>query len=312
MVINMEKIRQYLGIQRQNRQLCEEQATDVMTKATSPEGRVTAEKEESLETILNRHPSLTKYVRELSCLAEKFAKKAVEMQWEGKSRIRAETIEIACHREVFDKKGFQELMLERPEIEKIDCIDEDANDYYYEIKISEEYVYRNEASLKKLNKLEIEEMCAKHLLWLLEAGGEQADFSNSLLQDQSLCGKNLMNAIFDGAKLVNVNMHNAELCFSTFTGTGFYDCDLTEAVAEECECRGAGFYNTDLEGTIFTHSNLTNARFIDCSGSGGSLQNCCVENVEFDSLNLKFVDQSNTYKSEAEWQAEYSGRGIEL
>ena len=45
------------------------------------------------------------------------------------------------------------------------------------VTISEPYLRQeDEENLRRLNSEEVEIICAKHILWLHDAGGEQADF----------------------------------------------------------------------------------------------------------------------------------------
>ena len=129
-------------------------------------------------------------------------------------------------------------------------------------------------------------MCAKHVLWLHDAGGEQADFSKCLLKDLDLSGKNLINAVFDGAKFINTNLRKASLCFSLFNETKFQNCNCIDIVAEESEFKNAECVACNFDGGIFTHSDFTGAKFYDCTIKNGSLQNCCLERINIGDMEL--------------------------
>ena len=147
-------------------------------------------------------------------------------------------------------------------------------------------------------------MCAKHVLWLNDIGGERADFTGCLIKDVALQNKNLLSAIFGGAKLVNVNMRNTSLCFSDFKGARFYGCDLSGAIAEECEFSGARLSGTKLDGAIFSHSNFTGVKAYDCSAAGASLNRCCMENADLGNIDRRDLRMNGTSDNEEEWLAQ--------
>lgn len=254
------------------------------------------------DPIFQRYPSLIFYARGMEKQVEQYVAQAIDSQLDGKSRIRSRDIreqDIA-----FDENLFMSMMSERAEIGGIECTES-----YYEITIAEPYV-KTDTPLKELAESEIEVMLANHILWLNDAGGKQADFSNCILRNIDLQKQKLLDANFDGAKLVNVNLQETGLCFSSFKGTRFYHCNLIKAVAEESDFSGAKLYGTELYSAIFTHSNFTGVRLVDCSGTGMSLQNCCVENMDAGNLDLKDVCMNNICGSEKEWLAEAGGPAI--
>ena len=141
-----------------------------------------------------------------------------------------------------------------------------------------------------MNSEEVEIICAKHILWLHDAGGEQADFSNCLIKDMNMSGKNLINSVFDGAKFVNTDLRRASLCFALFNSTRFQNCNLSNVIAEESEFKNAECIACDFDRAIFTHSDFTGAKFYDCTMKNGSLQNCCIDKTEFGDMNLDCID----------------------
>lgn len=243
--------------------------------------------------VSQRYPSLISYARGMEKLVERYAAHAIDSQLDGKSRIRSRDIRVQGI--AFDENLFISMLSERAEIAGIECTES-----CYEITIAEPYV-QADTPLKELEESEIEVMLANHILWLNDAGGKQADFSNCILRNIDLQKQKLLDANFDGAKFVNVNLQDTGLCFSSFKGTRFYHCNLIKAVAEESDFSGAKLYGTELYSAVFTHSNFTGVRLVDCSGTGMSLQNCCVENMDAGNLDLKNVCMNNICGSEKEW-----------
>ena len=252
---------------------------------------------EGVSPMLERHPSILAYAVEMSRLADRYAKQAVDSQLDGIGRIRYNDLNSGAFRDHIDEELLLDMILDHPEIEEIESDMEG-----YDFTIAE--AYRPQEELRELDEDEVEVMCAKHVLWHNDQGGEQADFSNCLIKGVDLRHKNLMNAIFDGARFVDVKLGDASLCFSSFEGTSFYDCDMTKATAEECSFKGAKFIRTDTEWVAFGHSNMTGARFIDCDMQNTILQNCCVDGTDFGNAYRSNMHMEGTSDNEQEWLAD--------
>lgn len=252
---------------------------------------------EGVTPMLEKYPAMRGYVVEMARLAERYAKQAVDCQLDGIGRVRYYDMQSGAFRDHIDEELILDMILDHPEIEEIESDMEG-----YDFTIAE--VYRTHEELRELDEDEVEVICAKHVLWHNGEGGEQADFSNCLLKGVDLKNKNLLNAIFDGARFVEVNLKDASLCFSSFDGASFYDCDLDKATAEECSFKGAKFVRTDMIWTAFGHSNLTGARFIDCGVQNALLQHCCIENTDFGNANQGAMRMDGTSDNEQEWLAD--------
>ena len=253
---------------------------------------------EGVSPMLERHPAILAYAVEMSRLADRYAKQAVDSQLDGIGRIRYYDMNSGAFRDHIDEELLLDMILDHPEIEEIESDFEG-----YDFTIAEGYRPK-EQPLRELDEDEVEVMCAKHVLWHNGEGGEQADFSNCLIRDADLRHKNLMNANFDGARFIGVKFKDASLCFSSFDGASFYDCDLEKATAEECSFKGAKFVRTDLIWTAFGHSNMAGAQFIDCGTQNAIFQNCCIENADFGNASQGSMHMENTSDNEQEWLAD--------
>lgn len=255
-----------------------------------------------------RYPSLNAFKNEMHWLADKYVQKAINGQIDCQYRIDFNEVRFICRNSDFSEQLFMDMLSDREEIDDIEFIDNGCV-----VTVSEPYLRQeDEQHLRELSSEEIEIMCAKHILWLHDAGGEQADFSNCLIKDMNLSGKNLINTVFDGAKIVNTNLSKAELCFALFNGTRFQSCDLSDVIAEESELKNAECIACNFDGGIFTHSDFTGARFYDCTMKNGSLQNCCLDKTDFEDLNLNSVNMNNCSYNEQEWSAEALGENISM
>ncbi len=255
-----------------------------------------------------RYPSLNTFADEMRSLADNYVQKALLGQLECKYRIDFDEVKIVCERSGFNEDLFMDMLSDRDEIQDVEFFDDGCT-----VTISEQYQRPDdEKNLRLLSSEEIEIMCAKHILWLYDMSGEQADFSNCLVKDMNLSGKNLINAIFDGAKFVNTNLSKAEVCFASFNGTKFQNCNCEDITAEECEFKNAECIACSFDLAIFTHSDFTGTEFYDCTMHKGSLQNCCIDKTEFGDMDLNSTDMRNCNYDEKEWLAEVFGENISM
>lgn len=246
------------------------------------------------------YPSLKTFADEMCRTVDKFTKKAVNGQIDCQYGIDLNDIRRQFRHRGFSEELFTAMISDRPEIESAETVDG-----YCTVTISEPYLRQeDERSLRLLSSDEIEVMCAKHVLWLHDAGGEQADFSDCLIKDMNLSGKNLINAVFDGAKFVNTNLSKAELCFALFNGVRFENCDWSYVIAEESEFNNAECVACNFDNAIFTHSDLKDAKFYDCTMKNGGLRYCCIDKTMFGDMNLDSADMRNCSYDEREWMAD--------
>lgn len=257
---------------------------------------------------LDQHPSLNDFIDEMCSLTDKYTRKAVDGPIEGQYRIDFDEVRNLCAPSKFNQDLFMHMLQDRDEINDVEYYDDGCT-----VTISEPYLRQeDEQSLRMLDSEEIEIMCAKHVLWLHDAGGEQADFSNCLIKDMDLSGKNLINAVFDEAKLLNTKLKNAEMCFASCNNTRFYNCVLINVVAKEAEFKNAECIACGFDGSIFTHSDFTGAKFYDCTMKKGSMQNCCLDKTDFGNMEFGNVNTSGCSYDEQEWLAESPGENISM
>lgn len=106
-------------------------------------------KNERLIAVLEQYPSLASYVQELGNHAMDLAKRAVEVQLDGESRIRDEDMENICEHLQFGDSLFMQMLRERPEIEEIDI--SDKCECEYNIKIAKAFISHYATGKKILN-----------------------------------------------------------------------------------------------------------------------------------------------------------------
>lgn len=248
-----------------------------------------------LLAIAFKYPTLDNAVRETALTAETKMQKMLE------SGSKECSINIDEVRNKFRGAGFSEGLLhsalkDRPEIESTDFDGE-----YIRCTVRDEYVRQTDPR-RALTQEEADIMLAKHILWLNDAGGTQADFSNCLVRGLNLAHKNMTNVAIDNARFVNTDLQGAELNFSVVNDTRFENCNLEDVTAEECEFTDTVFSECDMTGGIYTHSDLSGAVLIDCDMEYGSFQNCCTDGTNFCGLDYYAeIDMCGCNSDREEW-----------
>ena len=190
-----------------------------------------------------RYPNLENAVIETAFAADRIVREAIDS---GNKEYSINTNE---ERNRFRGAGFSEELLytaleDRTEIESID-FDGD----YMLCTVKDEYVQQSDGH-RALTQEEADIMIAKHILWLNDAGGKQADFSNCLVQGINLAHKNMMNVVMDNARFADTDLQGAELNFSVINDTRFESCNLEDITAEECEFKNTVFRGAECRAAF--------------------------------------------------------------
>lgn len=250
---------------------------------------------------MEQHPSLDEFNRRMVNLVDRFVEESLKCQLDGQYRIDLDKLQSITDGQTFDNDLFAEMLSERREIRSVEM---DYEGLF--IEIAPEYVIQEDVShLRKLTQQDLEIMCAKHTLWLNDAGGECADFSNCLLDDLNLNRKNLNNAIFDGAKIVNCDLSRAELCFATFRNARIHCCILSDTMAEEAVFKNTAFRSVECERGTFTHSNFSGASFCDCRFSNSNLTMCCLDKTDFGDIPKVSIILDGCSYEESVWKENF-------
>ena len=148
---------------------------------------------------------------------------------------------------------------------------------------------------------EIDIICARHVLWLHDAGGEQADFSGCFLQNAKLCHRNLMNAVLRGARLSGCDLRDCELNFSDCSGAQFEECDMDGIYADETDFSQTVMTHTSIRHTYIAHADFSGARLKSCRLDSTKLQNCCFDGTVFEDTDEEMAYLINPSYDRAEW-----------
>ena len=247
----------------------------------------------------SQYPSLREYGEEMEKLADKCVENALQYQREGSYRILASGISTWFPFRDFSEELFAKMLTERKEIQYVD-VDVEADAFY--ITLMPELTHAvDETQYKKLAQEDVDIMCTKHELWVLDAGGEQADFSGCLLDKLDLSHRNLNSAILSGAKLTDCNMNHCKLCFASCDNMKLVNCRAEHLTAEEASFRDAEFLDCDLTESFFTHSDFTQAQFPGSEMRCGSFQGCCLDSTGLDRIDTENLIMDGTVYDEQLW-----------
>ena len=253
---------------------------------------------------------LAEFVDRMHSLTNQFVADAIDRQVEGEYKVSLAPIRKKVVNDSFSASLFMEMLSERPEIAEVDY---DYENDTVSVALADEHIrFTDESGMRYLTEQDIEVMCAKHILWLNDEGGEQADFSNCVIRGMDLSRRNLNQAIFDGAKISNTQLYSAELCYASCVGTKFYNCYATDLTAEEASFKGAEFIGTELGRSVFTHSNFADARFRNCEVYSCSLDGSCIEGTDFGDTDTSLVRMNRCTYDEDIWNAEQNGSPITM
>lgn len=253
--------------------------------------------------------ALSEFVDRIHSTVGDYANRAVAGQIEGQFRMPISEFHDASENAVYIDDLFLEMLSERPEIANVE---EDIETREIFVTLAPEYVRAEEnTDLRVLTQRDVDIMCAKHLLWLNDAGGEQADFSNCLLRDLNLSNRNLQNAVFDGAKLVSTPLYSTDISYATFNGARLYYCELTQAKAESTDFKDTLFHSCEFGITAYVECNFSRASFSECN-LGGSMHRCCIDGTSFGCNDNGRPELRDCSYDEESWTAEMNGSAITM
>ena len=114
---------------------------------------------------------------------------------------------------------------------------------------------------------ELEVAHARHTLWRFgEQGGEQADFSGSILAKLDFSGKNFDQALFRGAGLSYCELAGCSLAGAEFGGAVVQACGFNNASLQEASFAGALIHGCVFDGAELDGADFSQAEITDCQG----------------------------------------------
>lgn len=241
-------------------------------------------------------PVLTEFCEKMQSAADGIVRDALQQHQDGMYRVLIDDINLNLGDLPGSMEFLYEMLRNRPELAEM----QDFRDEIF-LQLKPEYIPAEEKEYRHLTEEQINVMCAKHLLWLYDEGGEQADFSDCALTDINLSHRNLNNAVFAGAKLCGTALQETELCFADFTGAHMDGCNARNITADEAIFKDAVIRNCDFSGALMMHCNFSGADLTGTTMKNARMQNACFDRAKVPDSVFEQADVRNYSTDEQDW-----------
>lgn len=239
---------------------------------------------------LGQFPALEEMTADMERLVDYYTKQALESQSDGKATLLLSDVSEryeATTQGFLDYDLFTNMLAERPEF---DDVEENCGELSIKVNPLFKDIYTRE-----LSQQELDVICAKHVLWLNDAGGEQANLSNCVLKGLNLYGKDLSNshceyAVFDSCNLQSVDFSNAEM-----ESTRFINCYMQDIFANKTNFVDTDFLHCDISNSVVCDSLLTSATMQQCKVEDSQITNCQLDGFEHPDTDM---DKAACYTSQ--------------
>ena len=211
-----------------------------------------------------QYSSLDQHDEEMTRIVGLYTQKALQDQEDGEYHLDMDEVYNEFKFRDFNQNLFLDMLRDRPEFDDINYYDG-----VFTIKIGREYLSDDE--YYRLYQDDIDIMEAKHILWMHDAGGEQADFRGCEMDGIDFKDKTFAGAIFDDCMLMSASFNQAEI----------NKCDFTNATAEEVKAKNAAFIDCNFNQADFIESDFNGTRFDNCDFSCISMEKSCIKGTEF-------------------------------
>ena len=224
---------------------------------------------------LGQYPSLDDYNRDMQSLVEHYVSEVLSEQKDGQAILSLSAVGDYYQSEYqgfLDHELFQNMMMERPEFE---TIEENCGDLFINVKA--QYLHNQ---MRELTQQEVDVICAKHVLWLNDAGGERANFQNCYLNNLNLYGRDLSNSYCEGAQFENCDMHSTDFSNAEMESVKFNNCYMQDIFANKTNFIQADFIGCDISNSVVCDSILTSAAMQNCKVRNTQITNCQLDGFE--------------------------------
>ena len=221
-----------------------------------------------------QYSSLDQHDEEMTRIVGLYTQKALQDQEDGEYNLDMDEVYNDIKFRDFNQNLFLDMLRDRPEFDDINYYDG-----VFTIKIGREYLSDDE--YYRLYQDDIDIMEAKHILWMHDAGGEQADFRGCEMDGIDFKDKTFAGAIFDDCIITNSDFENAMLMSASFNQAEINKCDFTNATAEEVKAKNAAFIDCNFNQADFIESDFNGTRFDNCDFSCISMEKSCIKGTEF-------------------------------
>lgn len=261
------------------------------------------------QVILSQYQSLSDFAKEMYDHAESMVKRILQNQVDGSYYLQASDLPNPIQNPLFDYQLLGQMLSERPEFTSVETINSEIF-----VAIAPEYQTEgiDESKYRELTKDEVDIILAKHMLFLHDAGAEQANFSGCLIKDMELPHALFNNADMSNAVFVDCNLSEADLNFASAHGAKFIRCDLSHMYGDEVDFSYAQFTDCDMRQGLTMHANYTGADFNHCNVERLLLQGCCLARTGWNGTDESVANRQGAVYSVEEYNSELNTSEIKM
>ena len=236
-----------------------------------------------------QYPSLDDFNERMRRAVDKYVNLALENHDNGKYSFDIEDVNSHYDCENFNSDLFVDMIGERVEFSDVEY-------YGGEFTVTLANNFRNDKK-RELSQRDVNVICAQHILWLNDAGGEKADFSHCVLRGLDLNGKDLTksdcsNAVFDECDLKSVDFSSAEVESAVFR-----NCNMQNAFAKNTNFIQAEFIECDMSNSNISGSLLISTVMRKCEVEDILITACQIDEFEYPDTEMDkafcFDEESN-------------------
>ena len=223
---------------------------------------------------LGQYPALDDYNRDMQSLVDHYVSEVLSEQRDEQAILSLSAVGDYYQSEYqgfLDHELFQNMMTERPEF---DGIEENCGELF--INIKSQYLHNQ---MRELTQQEVDVICAKHVLWLNDAGGERANFQNCYLKTD------FSNAEMESARFDNCYMQDIFANKTNFVQAEFIGCDISNSVVCDSILTSAAMQNCKVRNTQITNCQLDGFEHPD---TDMSLTSCVTGQTEEQTNSLNY------------------------
>ena len=219
---------------------------------------------------LAQYPSLDRFSSDMEKLVEHYALEILRNQKDGQYQFSMIDVSDYYRHEFdgfLDYNLFLNMLSERPEFAEVE-------EYCDELTAKVKPAFRKTANVRNLNQKELDVICANHVLWLNDAGGEQADLSNCVLKGLFLRGRDLSHAYCNSAVFDDCNLESTDFSSAELESARFTNCEMKDLFAVKTNFVDAEFESCDLSDATISECLMMNSTIKNCNLDNTNLSDC--------------------------------------
>lgn len=258
---------------------------------------------------LSQYQSLSDFVSEMNKETQTVIDKALRNQVDGAYSLKESEVSDSKNSPLFSHKLLGEMLSERPEFSSVHVFNDEII-----LAVAPEYLVESidPSKYRELAKDDVDIMLAKHMLYLKNAGGEQADFSGCLIKNMSLEHAVFNNAILNNAVFIDCGLSEADMTFVSAQGAIFKNCELSHIHGDEADFTYAKFTDCDLRQALTMHANYAGATFDHCNVERMLLEGCCLARTDWIETDNNVADTYRAVYSVEEYNSEIKTADINM